>query len=138
MRKSSGQNRHACAPYTRVPPPTVNALPFHSGSVGQHRVVADEPRVALRRRIDLALEPGPHARAAQVVAREVGAPQRLAALDEQHARPGLREHARRDAAARARADHDRRRSPRRARSGAIGAGATPGAGGQLAPGGMSR
>ena len=34
MRKSSGQNRHAIAPYTRVPPPTVIALLFQAGSVG--------------------------------------------------------------------------------------------------------
>ena len=40
MRKSSGQNRHACAPYTRVPPPTVDALPFHSGSVARTAVSA--------------------------------------------------------------------------------------------------
>ena len=34
MRKSSGQNRQACPPYTRVPPPTANALLFQAGSVG--------------------------------------------------------------------------------------------------------
>ena len=77
MRKSSGQNRHAIAPYTRVPPPTVVALLFQAGSVGRTADVADEPRVAGRRRIDLALEPGEHARVAQVVARQVLAPQGL-------------------------------------------------------------
>ena len=72
-----------------------------------NRGAGDEPRVALRRQIDLALEPGPHAGAARVVEREVGAAQELAALHEQHAVPGLGEHTRRDAAARARPDHDR-------------------------------
>ena len=106
IRKSSGQNRHACAPYTRVPPPTVEALPFQAGSVGEHPGVADEPRVPGHGRIGLPLQPGPHAGAAQVVARQVRAPQQLAALDEQDPVAGIREHARGDAAARAGADHD--------------------------------
>ena len=35
MRKSSGQKRHAIAPYTRVPPPRVVALLFHTASLGR-------------------------------------------------------------------------------------------------------
>ena len=106
MRKSSGQNRHACAPYTRVPPPTVDRVVVPGRLGGRDGCVADEPRVAGRRRIDLALEPGEHARVAQVIARQVLAAQGLAALDEQDPPARLGEHARGHPAAGSGADHD--------------------------------
>ena len=82
------------------------ALLLQAASLGQDRHVAHEARVARVRRIDLALEPGEHARVAQVIARQVRARQRLAALDQQHPLARLGEHAGGHAAAGARADHD--------------------------------
>ena len=106
MRKSSGQNRHAIAPYTRVPAADGHRVVVPGRLGGRDGCVADEPRVAGRRRIDLALEPGEHARVAQVIARQVLAAQGFAALDEQDPPARLGEHARGHPAAGSRADHD--------------------------------
>ena len=106
MRKSSGQNRHACPPYTRVPAADGHRVVVPGRLGGHDGCVADEPRVAGRRRIDLALEPGEHARVAQVIARQVLAAQGFAALDEQDPPARLGEHARGHPAAGSRADHD--------------------------------
>ena len=107
MRKSSGQNRHACAPYTRVPAADGHRVVVPGRLGGRDGCVADEPRVAGRRRIDLALEPGEHARVAQVIARQV------------LARAGIRRARRAGPAGpprRARTRPPRRRRPRRSRS----------------------
>ena len=106
MRKSSGQNRHAWRAVDARSAADGHRVVVPGRLGGRDGCVADEPRVAGRRRIDLALESGQHARVAQVIARQVVAAQRLAALDEQDPPARLGEHARGHPAARSGADHD--------------------------------